>query len=406
MNTIKIGKHEISTDLFIFLIISVLLGVVAAVENTSLANRLYEELDFTVMQRSMLETPRELPGLLTVVMIGILNGLGDIRIAAAANIIGGIGLLLFGLAPNQYSLILLFLVIYSTGQHLYLPMNSSITMSFAKGENFGQRMGQIQGLGSLSIIIASGVLFLLYRFFDVSYQTVFVIAAIAMTLSGVLFLFMKSDGNEIVSKKRFVFRKEYYLYYIMSIVNGARKQITLTFVPWLIIDIFQQPVTTLTMLFFIVCVINIFFKPWFGSLIDKRGERYAMQLEAIVMFVACIGFIFAKQLFSFSTALIIVGICYVIDKLMESASMARATYAKRLSRDPSEVARTLSMGLSMDHVVSMMIPVLAGYVWYSNGADGYRYVFIGALFISLLNFFIASKLERKNPTSSSDASLT
>ncbi|MDD4122459.1 MAG: MFS transporter, partial [Eubacteriales bacterium] len=220
----------------------------------------------------------------------------------------------------------------------------------------------------------------------------------------ILFLFMKSDGNKIVSKKRFVFRKEYYLFYIMSIVNGARKQITLTFVPWLIIDVFQQPVTTLTMLFFIVCVINIFFKPWFGSLIDKRGERYAMQLEAIIMFAACIGFIFAKQLFSFSTALIIVGICYVIDKLMESASMARATYAKRLSRDPSEVARTLSMGLSMDHVVSMMIPVLAGYVWYSNGADGYRYVFIGALFISLLNFFIASKLERKNPTSSSDAS--
>ncbi|MDD2190733.1 MAG: MFS transporter [Eubacteriales bacterium] len=404
MNNIKIGKYEISTDLFIFLIISVLLGIVAAVENTSLANRLYEELDFTVMQRSMLETPRELPGLLTVVMIGILNGLGDIRIAAVANIIGGIGLLLFGLAPNQYSLILLFLVIYSTGQHLYLPMNSSITMSFAKGENFGQRMGQIQGLGSLSIIIASGVLFLLYRFFDVTYQTVFVIAAFAMTMSGVLFMFMKSDGNKIVSKKRFVFRKEYYLFYIMSIVNGARKQITLTFVPWLIIDVFQQPVTTLTMLFFIVCVINIFFKPWFGSLIDKRGERYAMQLEAIIMFAACIGFIFAKQLFSFSTALIIVGICYVIDKLMESASMARATYAKRLSRDPSEVARTLSMGLSMDHVVSMMIPVLAGYVWYSNGADGYRYVFIGALFISLLNFFIASKLERKNPTSSSDAS--
>lgn len=215
---------------------------------------------------------------------------------------------------------------------------------------------------------------------------------------------MKSDGNKIVGKKRFVFRKDYYLYYIMSIVNGARKQITLTFVPWLIIDIFQQPVTTLTMLFFIVCVINIFFKPWFGSLIDKKGERYAMQLEAIVMFVACIGFIFAKPMFSFTTALIIVGFCYVIDKLMESASMARATYAKRISKDPTEVARTLSMGLSMDHVVSMLIPVLAGYVWYANGTDGYRYVFIGALFISLLNFFIASKLERKNPTSSEDAS--
>jgi MFS family permease len=404
LDKIKIGKHEIARDFFIFLIISVLLGIVAAVENTSLANRLYEELNFTVMQRSMLETPRELPGLLTVVIIGMLNSLGDIKIAAIANIIGGIGLFFFGLVPNQFSLVLIFLVIFSTGQHLYVPMNNSITMNFAHAQNFGQRLGEIQGLGSLAIIITSGVLFILYKFFDVTYRAVFIFASFAMILAGILFLFMKSEGNKVVGKKRFVFRKEYYLYYIMSIVNGARKQITLTFVPWLIIDIFEQPVTTLTMLFFIVCVINIFFKPWFGSLIDKKGERYAMQLEAIIMFIACIGFIFAKSLFSFSTALVIVGFCYVIDKLMESASMARATYAKRIAKDPTEVARTLSMGLSMDHVVSMLIPVLAGYVWYANGADGYKYVFIGALFISLLNFFIASKLERKNPTSSGDAS--
>ena len=89
LDRIRIGKYEISSDLFIFLVASVLLGVVSAVENTSLANRLYEDLNFTVMQRSFLETPRELPGLLTVVLIGLLNGLGDIRIAAVANIIEG-----------------------------------------------------------------------------------------------------------------------------------------------------------------------------------------------------------------------------------------------------------------------------------------------------------------------------
>lgn len=395
-NKIKIGRFEISSDLFIFLVISVLLGIVSAVESTSLANRLYEDLDFTVMQRSFLEAPRELPGLLTVVLIGLLNGLGDIRIAAVANILGGIGLLLFGFAPNQYVLIILFLVIYSTGQHIYIPMMSSITMSFARGENFGLRMGQVQGLGSLSVILASAALFVLYRFFNITYQMVFVFASFAMILAGILFLFMKSE-KEVVSNKRFIIRKEYKLYYIMSIVNGARKQITLTFAPWLIIDVFQQPVTTITMLFFIVCVISIFFKPWFGSLIDRRGERFAMQFEAVAMFVACIGFIFAKQMFSFRIALVITGICYIIDKLMESAFMARATYVKKLSADASEVARTLSMGQSMDHLVSMLIPILAGYVWYSNGADGYRYVFIGALFISMLNFYLASKvnLEKK-----------
>jgi len=218
-----------------------LLGVVASVESTSLANRLYEDLHFTVMQRSLLETPRELPGLLTVVIIGMLNGLGDIRIAAIANIIGGIGLLLFGLAPNQFSLVLLFLVVYSTGQHLYLPLSSTIAMSFAKGKNFGESMGRVQGLGSLSVIIASAALYLLYRYLHVTYQFVFVIASFSMVLAGILFLFIRNDGQKIVGEKRFIFRKEYKMYYIMATINGARKQITLTFVPWLIIDVFNQP---------------------------------------------------------------------------------------------------------------------------------------------------------------------
>jgi MFS family permease len=389
---IRIGKHEIPKDLFLFLIISALLGVVMAVESTSLANRLYEDLNFTVMQRSFLETPRELPGLLTVLFIGMMNGLGDMRIAAVANILGGVGLLFFGLSPNVFSMVLISIVIYSTGQHLYMPFASSIAMSFAKGGQYGRRIGEVQSIGNFAIIAASGLLFLIYHFFEVSYQAVFVIAATCMVLAGILFLFLEAQTVKIVGGKRFVLRKEYKTYYILSIINGARKQITLTFVPWLIIDIFQQPVTTITGLFLTTCLINVFFRPWFGSMIDRRGERFVLRLEAVVLFVACIGFVYAKQLFPFSIALWIVGGCYIIDKLMESASMARATYVRKIARDTGEVSKTLSMGLSMDHVISMFIPLVAGFAWYAGGAEGYRYVFFGGMLISVANFYVASRL--------------
>lgn len=392
---ITIGKWTVSHDLFLFLIISVLLGAVAAVESTSLANRLYEDLDFTVMQRSYLEAPRELPGLLTVVLIGALNSLGDIRIAALANIVGGIGLLFFGMVPNVFSLVLVTLVIYSTGQHLYMPLSNTIAMSFAKGEKFGERLGQVQALGSFSIIVASGVLYLIYQFVEITYGTIFTFSGCAMITAGILFLFMGRGQQKIVSKKRFVFRRELSLYYVLQIINGARKQITITFVPWLIIDIYDQPVTTITGLFFVVCIINLGFKPWFGRLIDRRGEGYALQLEAIIMFVACIGFAFAKLTFSFSVALVIVAICYLADKLMESAVMARATYVKRLSVNTSEVARTLSTGQSMDHVVSMGIPLLAGWAWYTGGTNGYIWVFIGAMVISVINYILATIIRKK-----------
>lgn len=395
--TVKIWGREIPKDLLVFLIISVLLGVVSAVEATSLNNRLYEDLDFTVMQRAMLETPRELPGLLSVVIIGFMNSLGDIKIAAVANIVGGFGLLLFGMAPNQFSFILITLVIYSTGQHLYLPLTNTIAMTFASGENYGQRLGQVQSLGSISIIVAAALLYLLYKLFDVSYQTVFTISGIAMLLAGFLFLVLDKGGSrgKTVARRKFIVRREFKLYYILATINGARKQITITFVPWLLIDTFQQPVTTITALFFVVCILNVFFKPWFGKLIDRKGERTALQLESIVMFVACLGFAFAKTIFSPQVALIVVFLCYIIDKLMESASMARATYVRKLSKEPSDVARTLATGQSLDHAISMMIPLLAGYVWYSNGLNGYVYVFLGALVISWINFYVASKIPKK-----------
>ncbi|MDO4553001.1 MAG: MFS transporter [Bacillota bacterium] len=391
-NTLTIRNKEISTDFVLFLIISGLLGVVTATVDTSLANCLYEDLDFTVMERSVVEAPRELPGMLTVFLIGLLNSLGDIRIAAVANIIGGVGLILFGVSADSFALVLLFLVIYSTGQHLYLPLASSIPMSFATKENFGKRIGQVQGLSSFSIVVGSAALYLLYAFTNISYGTVFFAAGFFMIVSGFLFLAFRREGK-VVSVHRLVIKKEFKLYYVLATINGARKQITLTFAPWLIIDVFHQPVTTITLLYFIVCILGIFFKPWFGWLIDKKGERFALQLEAVVMFTACLGFAFAGTLLPFRAALIVVGVCYVMDKLMEAAFMARATYVRRLASDEADVARTISMGQSMDHVVSMLIPLAAGWLWYNGGAaGGYVYVFIGGLAVSLLNFFVASKI--------------
>jgi MFS family permease len=391
--TMTIGGKVLPRDLVIFLVISVLLGIVAAAESTSMANRLFEDLHFTIMQRSLLETPRELPGLLTVVFMGILSGLGDIRIAAIANIVGGIGLFFFGLVPAEYALVLVTLVTYSIGQHLYMPLASSISMSFAKGDDFGRRIGEIQGLGSLSVIVASGILFLLYKFAHINYHIVFTIAASAMVLAGILFLTMGS-GHQIKAEKRFVLRREYKLYYGLSLVNGARKQITLTFLPWLIIDTFDQPVTTITFLFFTVCVISIFFKPWLGRFIDRKGERLTLQIEAVLMAVVCVGLAFAKSIFPFQIALTVVGFCYVLDSLLISVSMARATYVRKIALFPSDISRTLSMGLSIDHVISMFIPILAGYIWFANGPAGYRFVFLGGLLLSAMNFYMASKMKK------------
>ena len=390
MKEIRIGKKVISRDFLLFLIASALLGITMAVENTSLTNRLIEDLHFTADQRTQLEFPREIPGLLVVFLVGGLAFLGDVRTAAVANIFGGFGLFAFGLIPMGYWPVVATLMVYNMGTHIYMPMAGVISMSFAKGDNLGRRLGEIQAINMAALIVTAGSLYLLYRFLDIPFVVSFTIGAVAMVLAGILFLFM-SPIQTAPRRKRLVFNKKYKLFYMLCLVFGMRKQITITLVPLLLVTIYNQPVITITILFFIVSVINIFFRPWLGGFIDKKGERFVLMLEAILILIACSGFAFSKLLFPENIALIVVGICYLIDNLFSGAGMARTTYVKRLSDDPDEVSSTLALGISLDHVLSMSMPMLAGFIWETYGY-GYIYVFCGGLAIAVLNLLISNRI--------------
>jgi len=391
MKEIKIGKRVISRDFLLFLIASALLGVTMAVESTSISNRLVEDLHFTTTQRTFLEFPRELPGLLVVFLVGGLAFLGDVRTAAVANILAGFGLFAFGLIPSGYWPVVATLMVFNMGTHIYLPLQGAISMSFAKGGNIGRRLGEIQGINMAALIVTAGVLFILYRFLNIPFRVSFTIGAFATILAGILFFFMSPMKTD-PPKKRFVFKKKYKLYYMLCLIFGMRKQITITFVPWLLVTVYDQPVVTITSLFFIVSVINVFFRPWLGGLIDRKGERFVLMMEAILILIACSGFAFSKVLFSESIALYVVAGCYILDNLFSGAGMARTTYVRRLSDDPGEISSTLAMGISLDHVLAMSVPSFAGLIWVMNMGQGYVYVFCGGLVIAVLNLLLSNRI--------------
>ena len=391
MKEVRIGKKVISRDFLVFLIASALLGITSAVESSSFTNRLVEDLHFTMTQRTILEIPRELPGLLVVFIAGALAFLGDVRTSAIANIVGGVGLFAFGLVPSGYWPVVITMMLYSMGQHLYMPIQGALGMTFAKDGQIGRRLGEIQSVNTVALILTAAVLYVLYRFVNIPFKVAFIIGAAAMILAGAAFFFMSPQKSEI-RKQRFVYNKKFKLFYVLSIIYGARKQITYTFVPWLLVTIYEQPASTMTLLIFIVAVVNIFFRPWLGGLIDRRGERFVLMLEAILLLVACLGFAFAKVLFSPVIALVVAAFCYVIDNLFSGAGMARTTYVRRLTDDPGEVSATLSLGVSFDHIISMSMPVFAGMLWNWNPGVGYIYVFAGGILISLLNMFFSNRI--------------
>jgi predicted MFS family arabinose efflux permease len=248
-------------------------------------------------------------------------------------------------------------------------------------------------VSNIAIVLSSAALWALFKFVHISYRTSFTIGAVCFVISAAILSFIKPKQSTVRAKKRYIFRKEYLLYYWLCMIYGARKQIFLTFGPWVLVDVFRQPVSTMTMLFFIVAVIGIFVKPWVGRLIDRVGEKFVLSSESIIFFFTCLGYSFAENIFSRSIAIVFICICYVTDFTIDSVGMARTTYMKKLALKPEEISPSLSLGTSLDHVVTIFLPILGGLAWYNGGPSGYKYVFLGGAAIALINYFSCRQIK-------------
>lgn len=382
-------------DFILFLISGACLGIAQSVDGSTLTNYLKEHFGMLIIHRSALEFPRELPGLLVVLIIGGLSFLGgDVRISAVANLLAAVGMFLLGIIPSQFAFVIFVIFIYSMGQHIFMPLSGNIAMSFAKRNEMGRILGLLSSVSNISIVLSSIALWALFRFVHISYFTSFTIGAVALLIAAILIGSIKSTQTVKV-EKRYIYRKEYRLYYWLSMLYGARKQIFITFGPWVLVDVFKQPVTTMTILFLIVAVIGIFVKPWVGHLIDKVGERFVLSGEAFIFFFTCLLYAFAEDLFSYPVAIACIYVCYVTDFTIDSVSMARITYMKKIALKPEDVSPSLSLGISLDHIVTVFLPFIGGLAWYKGGHGGYKYVFMGGAVVALLNFISSRKIRIK-----------
>ncbi len=371
-------------DFRLLLWASVFIGLGACVNAAAFNNYLRDSYALDVARRTFLEFPRELPGFLVSAFIGILAGLGDVRIAAIANLASALGMAAIGWIPPVYAIMVSAVFLYSVGGHLYMPLANAIGMGFAQDGKEGRVLGRIQASSTAALVTGSAVLLLLFQAAGLSYRTAFSAGAICYFIAGLLLYRMKPARRE-VRRARFVYRREYRRYYVLSILFGARKQLFITFGPWMIVDLFRQPVSTMTLLFFIVSVLGIFTKPAIGRLTDRFGPGRVLTAESFITIGVCMLYAFAPGLLPAHLAVLVVSACYVIDQASDAVSMSRAVYVKRILVDPADLSPTLSLGISIDHVLSMLIPMLGGLLWLNGGNTGYRWVFLGGAFVAALN---------------------
>lgn len=286
---------------------------------------------------------------------------------------------------------LIWLFIFSIGQHLFIPLNQSIGMELAVKGQEGKRLGQFSAIANLAMIIGSFAIFLGFKFFHVTFQMSYTVAFLGFLTVAALLYRMQKD-QPYAARTKFQLRREYKLFYWLNILYGTRKQIFLTFAPWVLVTVFRQKTQMLATLLTIGGVIGIFFKPMLGKAIDRLGERFILASEAIFLVFVCVGYGYSRMLFSETAALIVASTCFIADQLLLSAGMARATYLQKIAVRPEDITQTLTMGVTIDHIFSIAVALLGGLIWVTWG---YQYVFLLGAAIAVLNFFSALRVRTR-----------
>jgi len=306
------------------------------------------------------------------------------------NVIGVFGLAL--LTPS-YGIMIIWLFVFSLGQHVFMPLTAKIGMSLSVREHFGMRLARYSAYGLVAGIAGAGIV-VLTKIFHMSYQTLFIIAGVFFLCAAITMFFMRPDKPDH-KRPKFLFRREYSLYYILCFVNGARKQIFLTFAPWALITMFGMEAPTFAVLSIIISIIQVVTRTIVGRAIDKIGEQKVLTAEAVLLVLICLGYGLSGSIFSAAVTMIIISACYVIDASMSVVEMARSTYMRKIAVDESDVTATLSTGTSIDHIASMSIPTLGGILWAVT--NSYQPVFLVAAGIAVINIFLTSRIRIKEP---------
>ena len=378
-------------DFRLFLIATFVFGFSQSIVDSTFNNFLNETFSITDWQRGFMELPRELPGFLVIFFAALFFFLCSRRLAVLANLLCAFGILLIGFASPGFSVMLVWLFIFSVGQHLFIPLNQSIGMELAVKGQEGRRLGQFSAVANLAMILGSFAIFLGFKFFHVTFQISYAVAFCGFLAVAAL-LFRLQKDQPYAARTRFQLRREYKLFYWLNILYGTRKQIFLTFAPWVLVTVFHQKTQMLATLLTIGGVIGVFFKPALGRAIDRLGERFILTSEALLLVLVCLGYGYSLALFSETAALIVASICFIADQLLMSVGMARATYLQKIAVRPEDVTQTLTMGVTIDHIFSIAVALIGGFIWVTWG---YQFVFLLGAAIALANFFSALRVRTR-----------
>ena len=383
-----------------FLAAMLLFGAASGLLRGIQDNYLAEVLNIEPFLRGVVEFFRELPGLLLLLILALFYRTPENRILKYALMIALVGI--FGLmtAGTNRLVFVIFLTLWSAGEHILMPVRQSYAVHASEKGKEGASLGMVSSLGNIGQVAGFFIVPLIFLFFSReegdlrAFRIVIALLALVIAAALVLSLRLKEQTGH-VKRQRLFFSRRYSKYYFLQVFYGGRKQIFLTFAPYVLILNYGASTGLIASLLGICSVINIFFTPIIGRIIDRMGYKMVMVLDTVFLFFVCLIYGFAHRLFSADVAFFVVCGAFILDSMISNASMATSVYLSRISPDREEMTSTISTGISINHFISVAIALAGGAIWESLGIE---LLFILASVMAVCNSLFALTIPSREET--------
>ena len=338
----------------------------------------------------LMQSVREIPGFLAFTAVFLFMVMREQMLAYLSLILLGIGIMLTGYFPSLGG-ILVTTMIMSLGFHYMETAQQALSLQILPKDQAARTLGKVASAVAVAQLIAFGCIALTWKLIQPSWETLFLVAGgvtLCFAIACMLF-FPKYDG-EVKQNRGIVLRQRYWLYYAITFMSGARRQIFLAFGGFLLVERFGFDVAATASLLLVTYTINTFAGSYMGAMIARLGERLTIQIENISLIVVFLGYALASQGAFGDWGGWVAGALFIADGVFFIWTIAQKTYFQKISH-PADIAPTAAVAFTINHIMAVTLPFTFGLLWTRTHPAVVFYIGVGIATVSLLLSFLVPR---------------
>ena len=333
--------------------------------NVLFTNFAADEIEILPRELGILESIREIPGLLSVLIAAATMFLLEPRLA-------GIALLLMAFGVTNYfhlddvTGLVMFSLIWSIGFHSWAPVSLSLALRLGPKGQEGRRLGLLR---------SSGIVFLFAT--STGMRPLFVVSGMLIAVGGLVIFRIRAPLES--HDQRIVLRRKYTLFYVLQFLSGTRRHVFMTFALFALVRIHDTSIETIAILSFVNQIGSIISAYTFGRWIDRHGEKPILAWGFGGLTFVFLGYAFIDTPW-------ILYILYVVDNILFNNSIAISTYVEKILVSPADLRPTMVTGQTMNHIAAVVVPVTGGLLWQ---AYGHALPFVAGAVVAAISVFVS-----------------